>query len=1284
MLSGFRNSGHPEEVARMDMGKRCMLALLGAWLVVSTTAFAQAPDQAQMILNSARKGYNEKNFSFAVTRFREFLAKFGGHKDAAAARYGLALALLETPEKNYAEVRDLLQGLAGNKDWPEHPHILYHLGLALRGVGVSELALADAKPQEAGPRRAAAQQRFEEALKQFDMARVAFSARLPEVSAKTKVLPPEWEWAARARCDQTEMQLRLQKLKDAQTTAVLFVRDPVLTLSRYRDLGRYYHGFASFLLKDYAQAEPTLSLLAPFADPVFGTHARYLLARTHHLADERAEAGLHYEGVLADHAKNVKDAQLQLKRPELKNDPVEKARCEALVNGPAPDHVARATFYSGVLLYEGGKFADAKARFAQFPKQYPNSILRPEAELRLGFCMVQLKEFGEAMKTLSPLVEKEKRLADQVLLWIGKARAGAADPASFQAYHQALSDAIGTFKQAADRAQQMAAQDPEAKERRGEILLEMADTFQLIKQSKDAAATYNQILAENLLPAREEETFQRLVTALHLAGDYNESDKACGRFVEKFPMSTLLPAVLFRNAENSYFRTLAADKNPNPAERAKELARLSGETVKRYQHVIDKYPEFQQINVARFGLGMTYYRQGELDKARQTWAGIPGPERNNELAVVPYLMADCLLRQAPAGIPEDALAVGKLEDQLKTAAELLDQFAGAQPGSPQTPDALLKLGLCQQRLASLMGQPAERNKLLQAAQATYERMLGKEYQKLLAKGQTGNALQPQAYLERAKCVAQLGNPNGAIDGLKGFAQDPLRKTSVAPMALLQLATLLRAQNKSAEAAGVLAKTREEHEPALSKDPARAHWVALLRYHHGVALREGGKLPEARAVFESVLKQAPGRPEAAESALRLGQCLKEEGQHKIEAARKQQSTAKKPEDHAAVQKLQTEGFKNIAAAAAFLEGQAEQWKKEQPIHEARARMLYEAAWAYRELAEPEIQAARAQIAQELHKKLGPAASKLPPPDVPLAQLPLQPGEKKARALYQALLAGFPDLPLASEVRFELAEHMVQRKEFDGALQLLNEGLDREPPQELTEKLRIQIGVVHAAKGNLKGALAQFDAIAANPKSSLVGHAHYRAAEVLMQNQQYGEAIARLVNFRDKQPLQNIPGLTDRAFLRLGHAYAHQKNWEESRKAHERVVAGFPSSPWLDEARYGMAWALQQQRQYDPAINLYSQVTARTATDVAAKAQLQIGLCRLEQKKYAEAVAALLVVPHTYDYPEYSAVALLEAARAHAESNQNELAIRLLERLIRDHPQSRWAEAARDRLQVLKGS
>jgi len=46
------------------------------------------------------------------------------------------------------------------------------------------------------------------------------------------------------------------------------------------------------------------------------------------------------------------------------------------------------------------------------------------------------------------------------------------------------------------------------------------------------------------------------------------SDGVCDRFGKDFPRSPLLPAVLFRAAENAYFAALVAEKKPRRGRQA--------------------------------------------------------------------------------------------------------------------------------------------------------------------------------------------------------------------------------------------------------------------------------------------------------------------------------------------------------------------------------------------------------------------------------------------------------------------------------------------------------------------------------------------------------------------------------------------------------------------------------------------------------------------------------------------------------------------------------------------
>src|SRR5262249_25634004 len=163
--------------------------------------------------------------------------------------------------------------------------------------------------------------------------------------------------------------------------------------------------------------------------------------------------------------------------------------------------------------------------------------------------------------------------------------------------------------------------------------------------------------------------------------------------------------------------------------------------------------------------------------------------------------------------------------------------------------------------------------------------------------------------------------------------------------------------------------------------------------------------------DGVIKGSPNRPEAAEAALRWGQSLKDDGLQKVADARKKLATPNlKPEEKAAADKALDDGLKDVRDAVAYLESQAGGLKGRRPPVEARARMLYEAAWGSRVIADVEVAAARAKLQQERWQKLkDEVAKKTPPgrtppvpvPEVPLADVPLQPSEQKARGDYRAL-------------------------------------------------------------------------------------------------------------------------------------------------------------------------------------------------------------------------------------------------------------------------------------------
>src|SRR5262249_26225876 len=126
-----------------------LLALLLAVSLASSARAQMTPDQAAaMLLAGARRAYNDRNYNFAADQFRQFLARFGGHKEANSARLGLALCLIEGP-RDHDKALEQLNPMLGDKGWSEHAFVQYYAGLCRRAQGVKALDNAIKKPAEA-------------------------------------------------------------------------------------------------------------------------------------------------------------------------------------------------------------------------------------------------------------------------------------------------------------------------------------------------------------------------------------------------------------------------------------------------------------------------------------------------------------------------------------------------------------------------------------------------------------------------------------------------------------------------------------------------------------------------------------------------------------------------------------------------------------------------------------------------------------------------------------------------------------------------------------------------------------------------------------------------------------------------------------------------------------------------------------------------------------------------------------------------------------------------------
>jgi tetratricopeptide (TPR) repeat protein len=1249
---------------------------------IQTPGFSQAKKSeadkaARRILDSARRSYRSGQFDVAAQRFGEFLRNNPKHAETPSASYGLGLSQLKLRKHaNLAAAVTAFRMPSGRMEFTDRPLAIYYLGVSLRDLATS--TLAQKVPSGSSDSRATyAKQYREEAARSFASAVDAFTAR----SSKTPppaapAVHPDLLRAARARSDQADVLLRLRQYKQAIVLSKATLSDKS-TVKQFGDRALYNMGYAHFAMKNYLAAGRALGKLAPFKQD-FGPHARYLLARTHHLSGAMPEAAGAYKAVLKDYTAR-KAAATEAARRSYRSIPADqRAAAAALVAGPPAPFIVRTMFYSALLQAEGGRFANALTGFTAFITQAPKHPLAPEAQLRQGYCHLQLRSYAEAIKTLDPL-RKHPKLADRASWWKARARVGSANPEVPQTYAQTLATAITELTAAAASAHSSSSRDPKAHALERDILMELGDVQQLLGKYKEAVATYGKILQYSSY--RAEEAMQRLATAYHLGGDYSRSDSVCSDFEKKFPKSTLLPAIWFRRAENACM--LAVHSKPTSYSSSREtIERTFKQAVNRYERLLDKFPDFSKAHLARYGLATAQYRLGWYIEAIETLSAIPAADHVGRLGAVPYLTADCHIRTFPTST-DNALTAAKLMDKAVKAGKLLEGFVSAQAKSPKIPDALLKLGYCYQRLGSILADPT-------AKKVAYTK--GKDAYGRLIKGYSKDPTLPTAILEQAKCMVLLGDSPGALNQLGSFQRDPYRADPVAPLAIVQLSNLLRTSKRAIDAVRIVKECRERHEKNMSRDPLRSSWIPGLQYEHGLAIMDTGNLAEARAVFEALAKKYPGRPEAANSLWRTGQCQRRELIAALAAAEKLAVQPNAPADQvSAAGKAVSQALTGVGTVAAQLTTQAKTLAKTAKGSKGHLRLIYEAAWCYRILGEREIDRARRKLQQDAMRVSrsrrssssgGGTPKALSPPRISLEDLPVQESEAHAIKLYEELIAAAPQSPLAARGRFELAEMFAHRRRNDPAVELLETILENSPPADLAQLARLRLAACLLDRGDPKRAMALVKLVAGKAKGNELGHVRYLTGEAYILQKEWSKAIEQLAAFRDTDPYRRMPGISDRALLRLARAYEQTGNWGESRRAMETLASYHPRSPWINEARFGVARARENTKDYTNALAGYASVTANTATGVAARAQLRIGHCLMALKKFADAAKAFLAVPYTYNYPEYNAEAWYESGLAYAAAKQPAEAAKSLGQVIKEHPKSKWAEEAKKQLPAIK--
>lgn len=239
-----------------------------------------------------------------------------------------------------------------------------------------------------------------------------------------------------------------------------------------------------------------------------------------------------------------------------------------------------------------------------------------------------------------------------------------------------------------------------------------------------------------------------------------------------------------------------------------------------------------------------------------------------------------------------------------------------------------------------------------------------------------------------------------------------------------------------------------------------------------------------------------------------------------------------------------------------------------------------------------------------------------------------------------------------------------------------------PRDLRMTTLYRLGLAqHAANEFAPAAETLTTLLALNPKGEVSAAAAYYCGDAFLQQRR---AKSALPHFTAAANAKSAPDdVRAAALLRLGEANNQLQRWADSERAFAQYLDQFGKRPAWYQARFGVAWAREQQQRYADAITSYRQVVEQHSGETAARAQFQIGQCLMAQNNHAEAVAELLKVDILFDYPAWSAAALFEAGRCFVRRGQAVEARRQFSAVVERFDDTRWAKLAQTELDRVRG-
>jgi TolA-binding protein len=310
-------------------------------------------------------------------------------------------------------------------------------------------------------------------------------------------------------------------------------------------------------------------------------------------------------------------------------------------------------------------------------------------------------------------------------------------------------------------------------------------------------------------------------------------------------------------------------------------------------------------------------------------------------------------------------------------------------------------------------------------------------------------------------------------------------------------------------------------------------------------------------------------------------------------------------------------------------------------------------------------------------------------------------------FQALAAKYPTSEFAPEANFLVGQAEYDSSNFERAIKAYTVAATKSANSSLQEKSLYKLGWSYFQQKKYDDAIEQFEKQTSVFKDgSLFLDGKFMIAECFLKKESYGDAFQNYVAMRremesskdgDSKITEQVGALV---YLHGGQSARELKKWKEAESWVSFVLSKYPQSSYRSIAMYELAYAKQNQKKTNEAIQLYSQIAEEFRDEIGARSRFMMGEVLFADREFAKAISEFQKVMYGYngtqapsDIKNWQARAAYEAGRCSevlvgdltAERRQKaaEVSIKFYEFVVQNHPDHELAKQAANRINDLKG-